>query len=194
MRDMDHAAKNAVSQLASELGGHLREEISQNAQFFKNTMIEAAESIEEAQKNLQEAADGLFEKLDGRIVVFEKNSENVASSLNDIASGFGKEIGNWVGFLSATSHAHSKELDALSSEMSELFKSMKAKLLSAVDEQISVRDGKMQQEIKETKTAIAALSAQIEERGKKFEKNVRLLMCVLCLISLLLVLAFIFLL
>lgn len=194
MNEMDHATKAAVAQLAAELGALLRGELEQNMEAFKKNMSETAAAIGDAQKGLSGAADGLFEKLDGRIKSFESNSNDVSFSLKETTIALGKEIKDSVGFLSATSHAHSQELDAISSEMSELFKNLKSKLTAAFDEQIVVRDEKILNELTEIRKIISELAKKREEDGRSFAKRLLYLTVAVGVMGLALVLAFVFLL
>lgn len=177
MNELDHATKSAVTHLAAQIGEPLRNELAQQIEVFKKTMETAVSSLGEARENIESAADGLFEKLDERIATLEKSSDNVAHSLNEKTAQFGKDIADWVGFLSATSHAHSKELDALSAEMSELFNNLKVKLLSSVEEQINIKDNEIKNEIKDAKLAIEKLSAQIAANAKIAPKNFYVMAC-----------------
>ena len=234
MNNMDHVTRHAISELASQLGQPLRDELkvsfselAGHVELFKRSLQEIFSSISGFQDNLKIAADelmpgiktakkelenvtrnfkdsvqslkgGFFEKLDARITDIMSTSEKTAESLNTELShiskdlrlvekvlekslnsladtsqkldnttiGLKKEIDNWNGLLRATSHAHSKELEALSTEISELIKNMKNRILEEVDEHINARDNRVRQDIAENNATLTRLftrTARIEK-------------------------------
>ncbi|MCL1941386.1 MAG: hypothetical protein FWG09_05535 [Synergistaceae bacterium] len=241
MSEMDHAVRSAVSELASQLGPPLRDELKASfseltghVESFRRSLQEISSAMGASQDNLKLAADellpkiktaekeleaatknfrdsaqslrgGFFEKLDIRIADIMSSSEKIVASLsgelsylsNDLrvvekvlkessvnltdtsekldgtTVGLRKEIDNWNGLLRATSHAHSKELEALSAEVSELIKNMKNRLLEEVDEHINARDNRVRQDIAES----GAVLTQLLKRTERIEKFVWLAAC-----------------
>jgi len=112
--------------------------------------------------------------------VLEKNSNNIIETsqrLDNTTFGLRKEIDNWNGLLKATSRAHSKELEALSIEVSELIKNMKNRMLEEVDEHINARDNRVRQDITEN----SAVLTQLSKRTQRIEKSLWLIEGVLVL-------------
>ena len=104
----------------------------------------------------------------------EKSSLNLTDTsqrLDNTTIGLRKEIDNWNGLLRATSHAHSKELEALSAEVSELIKNMKNRLLEEVDEHINARDNRVRSDVAENK----AVLTQLFNRTVRIEKSLWLI-------------------
>ncbi|MCL2768111.1 MAG: hypothetical protein FWE49_05255, partial [Synergistaceae bacterium] len=225
MSEMDHTTRNAILELASQIGQPLRDELKASFfelaghfELFRKSLQEISSSMNGSQDSLKLAAnellpkietakreleiateifreavqslsEGFFEKLDVRIADIVNNSGKITESLsgelsylsNDLRSvervinenslnltdtskklddttvGLRKEIGNWNGLLRATSHAHSTELEALSTEISELMRNIETRLLEKVDEHINARDNRVRQDISKNNAMLTQL-------------------------------------
>ena len=141
--------------------------------FFEKLDARITDIIDSSEKIASSLSDELSSvSNDLRLVeeVLEKSSASLTDTsqkLDSTTAGLRKEIDNWNGLLRATSHAHSKELEALSSEVSELIKNMKNRLLEEVDEHINARDNRVRQDIAENN----AVLAQLSKRAARIEKS-----------------------
>lgn len=243
---MDHATQHAISELASQLGQPLRDELKLSfselvghVELFRQSLQEISSSMRASQDNLKIAADEIlpkmeaakkeleagvksfsnsvdslkssfFKDLDVRIteigsnsekivsllsselsnisndlrmveIVLEKNSLNLVETsqkLDNAKVGLKKDIDDWNGLLRASSHAHSKELEALSNEVSELIINMKTRLLEEIDEQINARDNRMRQDMAENNVILM----QLLKRIVKIEKFIWTAICIIVLL------------
>jgi RNA processing factor Prp31 len=247
VKDMDHATQHAISELASQLGQPLREELKltfselvEHVEWFRKSLHEISSSMSASQGNLEIAADELLPKmeaakrdletsiksfsdsveslkgdflnnLDIRVTAIVNNSEKIVGSLsgelshvsNDLnmvekvlemtsnnltetsqkldssTAGLRKEIDNWNGILRATSHAHSKELEALSTLVSELIINMKTRILEEIDEQINARDNRVRQDMAENNIILA----QLFKRIVRIERFIWAAVCIIVLLA-----------
>ena len=229
MKDMDHVTSNAISELASQLGRPLRDELNSHIELFQQSLLEMSSSMKKSENSLMYAANellpkievakkeldsavqcisdssesirgGLIESLDDKITAILDNNERIVNSLRDELSSvtrdlilvenaldessnnltgtnqdlankaavFMDEIENWNGLLKARSHAQTKELEALSSEISELINNMKSRLLDEIDEQIDLRDNRVRKDLAENN----AIYKQLFYRIARIEKSV----------------------
>ena len=243
MKDMDHVTTHAISELASQLGQPLRDELkfsfselNRHIELFQQSLQEISSSMKNSEDSMKLAAhellpkievagqelesavqkfsdsaeslrSGFFENLDIRITTVMENNERVVDSLraelsnissdfrlvekvlekssnnltetnrklDSTSSEFQKEIDNWNGLLKATSHAHTKELEALSSEISELLNNMKSRLLEEIDEQINLRDNRVRRDIAENNV----MFSQLLNRVARIEKSIWAITCII---------------
>jgi hypothetical protein len=247
VKDMDHVTQHAVSELASQLGQPLREdlklafsELVEHVELLRQSLQEISFSMRASQGNLEIAADELLPKmeaakrdletsvksfsdsveslkgdflgnLDIRVTAIVNNSEKIVGSLsgelsqisNDLRMvekvlesaslnltetsqkldsstvGLRKEIDNWNGLLRASSHAHSKELEALSALVSELIINMKTRLLEEIDEQINARDNRVRQDMAENNVILM----QLFKRVIRIERFIWIAVCIIVLLA-----------
>ena len=245
MKDMDHVTSHAISELASQLGRPLRDELkfsiselNSHIELFRKSLQEISSSMKDSEDSLKFAArellpkikvarneldsavnvfndsaqslkGGFFENLDIRIDALMEKNERIVSTLRDELSNiskdlrlvekvleksssnltetnqkldkttsvFRKEIDNWNGLLKATSHAQTKELEAFSSEISELINSMKNRVLEEIDEKINLRDNRVRQDIAENNV----IFIQLLNRVARIEKFIWAIACIMTL-------------
>jgi len=245
MNNMDHATRHAISELASQLGQPVRDELKASfselaghVESFRQSYQEITSIMNISQNNLKFATDellpkidnakkelefatksfrdsaqslksGFFENLDFRIdaiisssekivnslsselsnisddlqtvkIVFEKSSVNIAQTskkLDDTTVELRKEIDNWSGLLRATSLAQSKELEAMSAEVSELLVNMKSRLIKEIDEHINARDNRVRQDMAENREVLM----QLFKRTARTERLVWIAVCTIIL-------------
>jgi len=134
-----------------------------NGSFFKNLDLRITAIIDNSERIvglLSSELSVISNDLRAVEEALESNRVNLVETsrkLNDTTVGLSKEIDNWSGLLRATSHAHSKELEALSAEVSELITNMKSRLLTEIDEQINARDNRIRQDMAENNAIIKQL-------------------------------------
>jgi len=160
-KELETATKD-FSDLAQSLKGGFFEKLDTSLAIIMSSSEKIAESLSGELSYLSNDLQGLGK-------VLEKSSLNLTDTsqkLDSTTIGLRKEIDNWNGLLRATSHAHSKELEALSAEVSELMKNMKNRLLEEVDEHINARDNRVRRDIAENN----AVLTQIFKRTVRIEK------------------------
>ena len=175
-RELETGVKNFSDSAESLKGG-----------FFKNLDVRITAIVDNSEKivsSLSSELSNISNDLRTVEIVLEKSSTNLVETsqkLDNATVGLRKEIDDWNGLLRASNHAHSKELEALSSEVSELIINMKTRLLEEIDEQINARDNRVRQDIAENNV----LSIQLFKRIERIEKFFWTAVCIIVLLLIL---------
>jgi len=152
--------------------------------FFKdldNKIIIIMNSCEKIVSSLSGELSYISDDLRTAREILEKSSKSFAETgqkLEDTTAGLRKKIDDWSGLLRATGHAHSKELEALSSEVSELIINMKMRVLEEIDEQVNARDNRIRQDMAENNEMLM----QLLKRSIRIERFIMTVLCVIVLL------------
>ena len=164
-------------------------QLQENSDAISATLLSAERAMQKTSLASSPQLESLYQTINTAAAQINANTESIGETAR-LLGLLETAVPDWEGVLKANARAQTRELSELAAEMSELLKDTKLSLLRTVKEttqetmekEISLREGRIRQEIRENEKIAAERLARLEKLVILWGTFTTILLAILCIL------------